>query len=98
MNTKKIICGLCGYLEERTDVKSNEVFFPNRLVYLFSQLMPHKCQNCANDSDMVVYGENYISGAFNHEIINLPHIIESNKIWREKQDIKKTKINVIKRD
>ncbi len=86
MGTKtKVICGDCGHIEERTDVKSDEVYFPYRYVR-DNDGFGISCSNCGDNGNMVIFGRNLVSGRNGFSLLKLPHVQESNKIWQEAQD------------
>ena len=81
----KIICEFCGTTEIRTDVKEDVKYFPNRMVYLHNQLMPHKCKLCGNDNGLSIFGKDFIFAIWKPEINQYPEIIENNLIFKTKK-------------
>lgn len=90
METKKIICGNCGHLTERTDVSYDEVYFPRRMVYVRDQVYSLACDSCKNSNDMVIFGRNTVSGIDGFSLLQLPHVIASNEVYDTNKKLKLT--------
>jgi len=87
---KVIICGYCGTKQVCVDFKEDIVYFPNRLVYSTKSNYPVCCKKCEINCDMIVFGENFISGIGLPNMIEMsinPDVIENNKIWNERKEL-----------
>lgn len=82
---KDIICGSCGTKEENVLVNSAEVYFPNRYVYANNKCMPYACKSCGWAYNMILFGENNISGISDLTLLQLPQVLENNTLWEQKK-------------
>jgi hypothetical protein len=85
MKDTKIICGSCGHLHEVNNFANDEVYFPNRMVYLEGATSPYRCPNCNWWADMIVFGENYIGGIPDITLLSDLNVKINNQLWRTKQ-------------
>lgn len=89
----KVICSNCAHVSENVEVKTVDIYFPNRRLR-DGDGKAIVCEGCKEDNDLTIFGEQHCSSIRNIELIIHPNIKENNRIYNAAEMVNMLRLGV----